>query len=423
MHMLIITMDSKGTSRRDFVKTTLVGGLGLAAGWRAAASGGIVRAQAGITPTVAISYGTDRANNAFVALSYFKQQIAAAIGNKRVIIKPNFVVANNSLACTNVAWAEGVLEFLKSIGKTHVAFAECPYNGAAMEGYDYNGYFGLAKKYPVEFWALSQEGFSQIQLFQNTNDTVPSKTIRVAKIFQNPNNFIISACPMKTHDTAFATLSLKNIAMSAPITDSGYPWNQPGTSRDKLWMHGTSGGTPGNAQVLNDNVYWMAANGIHPDLSVIDGYQGMQANGPAGTTAAPNQYIGIVSLDFVAADRIGLALMTKTQQAPGPTNTNSGGIWFTTFVSRANGTSVTNIGPYPVYLNYCGQMNLGTPGVNSWNINNINVVSLNFPTGTGLTGTYVDAALDYEPNSNIRTYQMGTSDAGLFDTPPAPPPS
>jgi uncharacterized protein (DUF362 family) len=399
-------------TRREFVRKTVVGSVGLAAGVRAVTLGGTASASSSNTAKVAVSYGLDRADNAFRALSYFKKQIAAAIGNKRVIIKPNFVVANNSLACTNAAWAEGVLEFLKSIGKTHVAFAECPYNGVAMEGYDYNGYLPLAGKYPVQFLSLSQEGTSQIQVFQNTDDTTPTKTIRVAKLFLNPNNFIISACPMKTHDTGFATLSLKNIAMAAPITDSGYPWNQAGTSRDKLWMHGNSGNTPGNAQALNDNVYWMAANGIHPHLSVIDGYQGMQANGPAGTTPAPNQYVGVVSLDYVAADRIALALMTKSQLAPGSNNT--GGIWNTTFVDRTTKQNVTLSTPYPAYLNYCGQMQLGTPGVNTWDINNINVVSLGFGSGN-----YASAAVDYTPNANILTAPQ----TGMYSTPPAPPPS
>ncbi len=402
---------SPSYTRREFVKRTAVGSLGLAAGLRAVNMGGTASAAGGYTSTVAVSYGSDRADNAFRALQYFKHEIAAAIGNKRVIIKPNFVVATTALACTNAAWAEGVLEFLKSIGKTHVAFAECPYNGVAMEGYDYNNYLPLAKKYPVQFLSLSQEGVSQMQVFQLTDDTVPTKTIRVANIFRNPNNFIISACPMKTHDTGFATLSLKNVAMAAPITDSGFPWNQTGSARDKLWMHGNSGTTPGNAQALNNNVYWMAANGIHPHLSVLDGYVGMQGNGPAsGTAVSPGQLVGLVSLDYVAADRVALALMTKSQLAPGASG-NTGGIWYTTFYSRQFKTPVTNIGPYPAYLNYCGQAGLG-----QWDLTKINVVSLGFPTGN-----YLDQAYDYTPNSNIRTAQIGAN--GMYDTPPAMPPS
>jgi hypothetical protein len=43
---------------------------------------------------VSLAGGNDRADIAFKSLAPFKDEIAAAIGNKRVILKPNNVIIN-----------------------------------------------------------------------------------------------------------------------------------------------------------------------------------------------------------------------------------------------------------------------------------------------------------------------------------------
>jgi uncharacterized protein (DUF362 family) len=365
-------MDSSATTRRDFLKKSITGGLGLAAGWRTATLGGVASAADAYTATVAITKGDDRADNAFRALQMFKREIAAAIGSKHVIIKPNFVYYSTLLSCTHVSWVEGVLEFLKSIGKTNVVIAESSATGSTMAGYDLNGYWGLTKKYPVKLGDLNQEGFANAQIWQTTNpgETTPPKTIRISRLYLNPNNFIISCAPMKTHNTAIVTLSLKNIAMSAPVIDVGQAWSQTGVRADKAWMHGSGGSAPGNYQVLNDNVYRMAkVYGIHPHLAVIDGYQGMQGNGPvSGYAVDPPQKLGIVSLDWLAADRVGLELM------------------------GSNNYRLLNTMPYPACLNYCWQAGMG-----EWDINKIRVI------GESIAGN----VYNYVSNPTLDSSQLG----------------
>jgi len=340
-------MNSSATTRRNFLKKSIAGGLGLAAGWRTASLGGMAHADdVDYTATVGITKGDDRADNAFRALQMFKKEIAAAIDNKRIIVKPNFVYYSTLLSCTHVSWVEGVLEFLKSIGKTNIIIAESSAAGSAMAGYDLNNYWSLTKRYPVKLTDLNQEGSANAQIWQagRGNDTM--RTIRISRLYLNPNNFIISCAPIKTHNTAVVTLSLKNIAMSAPIIDIGTAWSQTGVRADKAWMHGSGGSAPGNYQVLNDNVYRMAKVGIHPDLAVIDGYQGMEGNGPvSGTGVKVPQKLGIVSLDWLAADRVGLALM------------------------GSNNYRLLNTQPYPACLNYCWQAKMG-----EWDINKIRVI-------------------------------------------------
>ena len=383
-------MKSPQITRRDFVKRTVVSGVGLAAGLRAATLGGTARAAGTYTATVAITKGPDRADNAFRAMSMFRNQIAAAIGNKRIIVKPNFVYYNTwnglYLSCTHVDWIEGVLEFLKSIGKTHIMIAESSANASAMRGYTLNNYYSLLGKYSLQLSDLNQEGFSLVKIWGNGNrsvETTPSQTIRISKLYQNPNNFIISCAPMKTHNTAVATLSMKNISMSAPIVDVGNPWNQSNNRADKSNMHGPTGATPGDFQVLNDNVYRMAkVLGIHPHLAVTDGYLGLEGDGPLaggtnGSGIASPQHLGVVSLDWVAADRVAWELM-------GPTDSR----W------TAAGYIHSNKPTYPACLSYAAQAGLG-----EWDLTKIQVI------GQPIAGNIYN----YKPHSNLATQISSTS--------------
>jgi uncharacterized protein (DUF362 family) len=108
----------------------------------------------------------------------------------------------------------------------------------------------------------------------------------------DPNNYIISAAKLKTHDTVVATLSLKNVVVGAAIKRSG---------SDKPIIHG------GGFRGLNYNIFAMAGR-LHPNLSVIDGYEGMEGNGPVRGTAV-NSRVCVVSPDWLAADRVGVELM------------------------------------------------------------------------------------------------------------------
>ena len=77
---------------------------------------------------VSLATGSDHVDIIFQALQPFKKQIAAAIGNRPVLIEPNCVShGSTALADTPVECLEGIMEFLKSIGKTNVTVAEnCP---------------------------------------------------------------------------------------------------------------------------------------------------------------------------------------------------------------------------------------------------------------------------------------------------------
>ncbi len=247
------------------------------------------------TSRVALTTGNDRVNMAFKALEPFKTEIAAAIGDKRVILKPNNVMINNPLCATHADNLEGILEFLRSIDKKNVVIAESPANGSALDGFANYGYNKFVGRYGVKLLNLDTQGY-EVAYCIDQKDFQPHPC-RVSKVILDPNNFIISAAKLKSHELVGVTLSLKNIVVGSGIKDSSF-WSE---KSDKPLIHG--GGPHG----INYNLFTLSAK-LHPDLAVIDGYEGMEGSGPINGTPV-EQRVCVASMDWLAADRVGAALM------------------------------------------------------------------------------------------------------------------
>lgn len=313
-------------TRRNFLKTSIIGGVAATciSSFDAFAAFG---KQEHFSASVALTAGDNRADLAFRALQPFSTEIAQAIGNRRVVLKPNNVNINVPLASTHVDTLEGILEFLKSIGKTeNVIIAESAANGPTLDGFKNLGYFILADKYNVKLVDLDQEPFDVLHVFDE-KDFRPH-AVRLSHILLDPNSFIVSVARMKTHDRVFATLSLKNIVFGAPIKDMGFTFNgsqKQVTNSDKPIMHGSG------FRGINYNLYAMSRQ-LHPHLSVIDGFEGMEGNGPNDGTPVDHR-VCVASLDWLAADRVGIELM---------------------------GIDFTRVG----YLNFCSQTGSGIADLN-----------------------------------------------------------
>lgn len=309
---------SLAANRRTFLKTGLVAGAGAffasrlarAAEGAGTASGIPAAPQPSTAPAaapskVALTNGDNRTDNIFRALKSLEQEIARSIGSRRVVLKPNNVSANNQLASTHAEALEGTLEFLKSIGKLDNAIIAESGVGNTMQGFEAFGYLRLADKYRVKLVDLDQQEYQTISGFSET-DAMPHP-VRVSSILTNQrDNFIISACMLKTHDRAVATLGLKNIVFGAPlkIANSNATGGRGGrgfSSSDKPILHG------GGARGININLAMLAPL-LHPSLTVIDGFQGMEGNGPIGGTAVDHR-VCVVSTDYLAADCVGASLM------------------------------------------------------------------------------------------------------------------
>ncbi len=309
-------------NRRVFLKTSLAGAL-IAGTARLSGVASAAEENRNKSPSrVALTAGNDRAANTFQGLVAFQHEIARAIGNRRVVIKPNNVAIDIQLSATHADCLEGILEFLKSIGKLDGAvIAESAAPGAALEGFANYGYPRLAAKYGVKLLDLDQQPHEVLQVFDE-RDFRPH-AVRMSQLLLDRGSFLISAARLKTHDLVVATLSLKNIVFGAPIKDPGFSFgkqSRPGAQSDKRIAHG------GGIRGINYNLFALAER-LHPHLAVIDGYEGMEGYGPTRGTAVQHR-VCVVGSDWLAADRVAVELM---------------------------GIDFAKIG----YLNYCARAGLG----------------------------------------------------------------
>ncbi len=301
--------DQPACSRRAFLRAAAYTS---AAGWAAL---GVPRFSAGQAQTapaplaglvlppsqVALTTGGSRADNVFRALKMIEPQIRQIIARKkRVLLKPNLVVVNNQLTATHVDCLEGILEFLRPLVKNEILLGDSPAGGQAAEGFDNYKYTQLQRRYNVKFIDFDT-------LPVETRDVVDHRyrpqPVRFASLLLDPDTCIISAAVPKTHDRAICTLSLKNVVVGAAIKDREFRWGaNNGFHNDKVFIHGG----PEN-QAIHHNLYAMAKI-LRPDVSVLDGYQGMEGDGPIVGTPVEHR-VAVAATDFLAADRIGVELM------------------------------------------------------------------------------------------------------------------
>jgi uncharacterized protein (DUF362 family) len=112
------------------------------------------------------------------------------------------------------------------------------------------------------------------------------------------------------------------------VKDAGFAFGKDrkeGARSDKSIVHG------GGYRGINYNLYDLAPR-LHPHLAVLDGFEGMEGNGPTGGTPVDHR-VCVVSTDWLAADRVAVELM---------------------------GVDFAFVG----YLNYCAQTGMGVADLN-----------------------------------------------------------
>jgi len=248
---------------------------------------------------VALTTGDDRADNTFRALRTFEKEIARAIGNKRVILKPNDVSVSKPLSASHADQIEGILEFLKSIRKTNVVIAESPADGSAPEAFSNYGYNKFAGKYGVKLIDLDKTAVETVYCMDQSD--LRPHACRVSGIMLDPDSYIISAAKLKTHFFTVATFSLKNVVVAAAIKEPGA---KPGDEMDRtnrFLVHG------GGVRGIHYNLVALAPR-LHPHLAVIDGFEGMEGEGPVDGTPVDHR-VCVVGTDWLAADTVSAELM------------------------------------------------------------------------------------------------------------------
>ncbi|MFC1561220.1 DUF362 domain-containing protein [Candidatus Latescibacterota bacterium] len=279
--------------RRDFIKNVAAGAVGLTFGLHDKRSYAVAPNSPEESSRVSLSTGNDRRDMIVQAMKPFEEEIKQGIQGKQIIIKPNFVYHGVSLAVTHPDAVRGVLDFLTTLTNQTIIVGEGTTSPkGTMYIFEDEGYSHLSGEYNVQLKDLNHDTVSTLWI---TDDKRHPLQINVINTYLDPNNYIISAARMKTHDCVLATLTLKNVIMGSPINY----YDSRGNERPKMHQGGVTG--------INYNMYHIAHR-VYPQFSIIDGVVGMEGNGPVGGTPVEHGVV-LAGSDAVAVDRIGYELM------------------------------------------------------------------------------------------------------------------
>jgi uncharacterized protein (DUF362 family) len=257
---------------------------------------------------VSVIRGEDRRKNVFEALMAIDKDIAPVLKTKKyVVIKPNNVSTVNQLAATHADAMRGELDYLERRFKGQIIIAESS-AGNTMEGFEAFRYTRLPGEYKtldVRLVDLNEEAKYEVLPVLDAN--LHLQPVRLAARLLDPEAFVLCSAALKTHNVVVATLSVKNMTLGAPLHQAPKEtkhWN------DKRAYHG------GVRQTHYDMM--LTAQRMKPfwGATVIDGFEGMQGNGPASGTPVPSR-IAIASRDYIAADRVGVEAMGINPGWPG----------------------------------------------------------------------------------------------------------
>ncbi len=233
---------------------------------------------------VSLIKGDSRREIARRSLDLIADDIRRGLAFRRPVIKPNFVSSTVQLASSHVDQMRGILDFLSDIYREKIAIAEaaCSDTGEAFRNF---GYTRLLQEYNVELIDLNKGSYETYSIIDRHKKTI---AVRLSSLLLDKDNFVISAAKMKTHDTVVVTLSVKNMVVGSIVGNDKKNVHQ-GVKRTNL--------------ILAE----LAAR-VWPDLAMIDGFEGMEGDGP--TNGDPVHLgIGIASVDALAADRVACEIM------------------------------------------------------------------------------------------------------------------
>lgn len=302
-------------SRRGFLRTGAVAGGALAASPR------LLRADAvpGPKSVVSLVRGDDRRKNVAEALALVEDQILPVLKTKKyVVVKPNVVSLIQPLAASHADALNGILDFLAPRFRGPVVIAE---SSAAntFAGYEQFGYVKVPAEHKgrqVTLVDLNDE--AKYETLQILDDHLHLQPVRLAARLLDPDAYVICAGAMKTHNAVVATLSVKNMALGAPLRSG--PKDAARWSDKRRYHVGI--------RQMHYNIM-LTAQRLKPfwGATVVDGFEGMEGNGPNSGLPVASR-LALASTDYVAGDRVGVECM---------------------------GIDPNWVG----YLNYCGAMGLG----------------------------------------------------------------
>lgn len=239
---------------------------------------------------VSLASESDRYKSVFKSLdlvfSDIKHHLYSLNPNKDyIVIKPNCIDTKNQLAVTNVDAIKAVLDFIEPVWQGRVIIAEGSGLGNTMEAFKKFNYMPLGDIYPnVTFLDMN---YSEHIFTTGFDKNLAPLQIKISNtLAQAPLR--ISIGPPKTHDNVIVTLSIKNMAVGAILKS------------DKENIHQGYKAINKTIAALNQYTY--------PHISVIDGWVGMEGDGPI--YGSPKEtHFAVASTNCLGADVITTKIM------------------------------------------------------------------------------------------------------------------
>lgn len=203
---------------------------------------------------------------------------------EHVVVKPNFTSATRQLAATHVEAVEAVLERIGPVAR-RLTLAEGPGVGRLEDALENFGYRSLIKRFGLTVMDIHRDETRELAIA-----TPDGRGLRAAvSRTMLESDCRISVCPLKTHDFVGVTLSVKNVVMGSVVG-----------ARQREELH-TS------ALTIHEVLAGLARR-LAPHLGVIDGWIGMEGEGPSDGDPV-DMGIAIASSNPFAADRLGAQVM------------------------------------------------------------------------------------------------------------------
>jgi uncharacterized protein (DUF362 family) len=263
---------------------------------------------------VALIKGDNRRKNIYESLVAINDQILPVLKTRKyVLIKPNGIDPSRQLISTQADAVHGILDYLAPRFKGPVVVAECAGTPAkkATSDFGWDKIFAEHKPFDIKL-EVPNEDESRYELLYGIDYDMHLIPIRLGARFVDPDAFVISSAVLKTHNMVVATMSIKNMVLGAAMNPPPGERRPRGESDKRKFHVGIRAG--------NYNMYLGARMMMHNwGVGLIDGFEGMEGNGPVSGTPVPHR-IAVASTDFLAADRVGLECMEIDASWPGYLN-------------------------------------------------------------------------------------------------------
>lgn len=239
---------------------------------------------------VALVKGGDRRDNIRRAMELVREELVSKINGEAVIVKPNCLQSASPLSCTHVDALRGIMDFLADLSPKSVTIVETVRDSEQFESFRRLDYVSLPEEYDVSLMNPGEDDeWETIRLLDKNSREIEANISRTMLDCKCR----ISAAVAKTHDVVTVTASWKNMMGAL-------------AQHDKIKMHGCYSHRDrtmeSDIEILPQNLVRLAKL-VPPHISVIDGFIGMEGNGPV---RGGEKHLGmaIASTDFVAADAV-----------------------------------------------------------------------------------------------------------------------